>query len=240
MGTRTRWVLGVGGMLLAVLLVGCTRSYDARYLPGMPRLQQADQFRGLRLGIATFEDRRVGVAVSEPQTRGYVAKHGLWRFGLTYKGQSFVPIADLVQALLVEEFRRAGIEASLISKVLGKGAVDAMRTAGEQSSVSHVLGGNVNVFEFVNHDKFWYIESARSVVVEIQLVRVRDGESLLDSSAAATDRGSEGLAVTHSSNVDQLMNRVFRLVVYQIVDEVAAKLAMNLRGADVRIVIAYR
>ena len=227
-------------ILFAALGAGCTRSFEAKYLPGMPRLQQADQFRGLRVGIATFDDRRPSVNAAEPETRGYVAKLGVWRFGLTYKGKEFVPVEDLVQSLFVEEFGRAGIDASPIPKVLGKGMSEAMRVAGEQTGVSHVLGGNVNVFEFVNYDKFWYIESARSVVLEIQLVRVRDGELVLDSSAAATDRGSEGMMVTHSSNIDQLMNRVFRLVVYQVVDQVAAKLAMDPRDIDVRIAIVSR
>jgi hypothetical protein len=148
-----------------------------------------------------------------------------------------VPVADLVQSLFVEEFVRAGIDANAIPQVLGKGATPAMRAAGEQTGVGYVLGGNVNVFEFVNYDKFWYIESARSVVLEIQLLRVGDGEVLLDTAAAATDRGSEGMAVTHSSNVDQLMNRVFRLVVYQVVDQVAANLAMDPRNIEVRIVL---
>ncbi len=237
MTTRSRKSLGLGLMLVAVLGAGCTRSYDARYQAGMPRLEGADGLRGVRLGIATFEDRRAGVEARDPQTRAYIAKAGPWRFGLSYKGKDYVPVAELTQAIFVEEFRRAGIEAGAIAKVLGKGATAAMRTAGEQAGSSHVLGGNVNVFEFENHDKFWYLESVRSVVLEIQLVGVHDGESLLDTSVAATDRGNEGAIVPHSSNVDQLMNRVFRLVVYQVVDKVAAKLAMELGQVDVRIVL---
>jgi choline dehydrogenase-like flavoprotein len=238
MTTRSQRSLGLGMVLLAVVGAGCTRTYEAKYQAGMPRLDQAEQLRGLRLGIATFDDRRATVEASEPQTRGYVAKQGPWRFGMTYKGRNYIPVAELAQAIFVEEFQRAGIEANAIPQVLGKGAAAAMRAAGDQAGTSHVLGGNVNVFEFENHDQFWYIESVRSVVLEIELVRVRDGESVLDTSVAATDRGNEGAISPHSSNVDQLMNRVFRLVVYQVVDKVVAKLAMELGRVDVRVVIS--
>lgn len=203
----------------------------------MPRLQQADQLHGVRLGVAMFEDRREGVSPTDPETRAYIARRGAWRFGLTYKGKDFVPVADLVQSIFVEEFVHAGIDTIAIPQVLGKGAGPAMRAAGEQAGVGYVLGGYVNVFEFALYDQFWYIESARSVVLEIQLVRVRDGESLLDTAASATDRGSEGMATTIPSNVDQLLNRAFRLVIYQVVDQVAAKLAMNPRNIEVHIAV---
>jgi hypothetical protein len=39
-----------------------------------------------------------------------------------------------------------------------------------------------------------------------------------------TDRRGEGLGVLHSTNVDRLMNTVFRQVVTQVVEQVAAKL----------------
>ena len=50
-----------------------------------------------------------------------------------------------------------------------------MRAAGEAAGVDFILGGNVNVFEFIVYE--WNTEVARSMVLEIQLVRVRDGSS---------------------------------------------------------------
>jgi hypothetical protein len=62
-------------------------------------------------------------------------RQGSWRFGMTYKGQEFVPVADLVQTLFVEEFTRAGVESKPIAKILTKDRLADMRTAGEQAAV---------------------------------------------------------------------------------------------------------
>ena len=87
----------------------------------------------------------------------------------------------------------------------------------------------------MNEDKFWTIVSRRSVTLEITVVHVPSGESVLDMTAAQTDRRDEGMGVRHSTNVDRLMNTVFRLVVTQVVEQVAAKLALDPRDVNVRV-----
>ena len=96
---------------LSMILGACTKSLDTRYTPVMARLQQADTLHGLRLGIATFDDRRAGVRTGDPDTRRYIGYISPYRFGLTHKGKDMVPVPDLIQSLFVEEFSRAGIDA---------------------------------------------------------------------------------------------------------------------------------
>jgi hypothetical protein len=146
-------------------------------------------------------------------------------------------VGDLVQALFVEEFGRAGVESKVIPEVLTKDSVAAMRAAGEQAGVGYVLGGRVLVFEIVNEDKFWTIVSRRSVTLEINVVHVQSGESILDTTVAQTDRRDEGMGIRHSTNVDRLMNTVFRQVVTQVVEQVAAKLAVDPRHVNVRVTL---
>ncbi len=233
---------GVSRVLLVAFatlipLSGCTRSLEMAYNPSLYRLPQADQWKGKPLGLAKLEDRRSMIDRTEPQSLGYVMQHGPWRFGLTYQGREYVPVADLIQALFVDEFGRAGVETKAIPQVLTKDSVSAMRAAGEQAGVSYVLGGRVLVFEIVNEDKFWTLVSRRSVTLEISVVHVRSGESILDTTVAQTDRRDEGMGIRHSTNVDRLMNTVFRVVVTQVVEQVVAKLALDPRDVNVRVTL---
>jgi hypothetical protein len=57
----------------------------------------------------------------------------------------------------------------------------------------------------------------------------------LDNNVALTDRQDEGMGVRHSTNVERLMNNVFRRVVTQIVEQVTAKLALDSWNVDVRV-----
>jgi hypothetical protein len=230
----------LSGILLIVLaivipLAGCTRSLEMTYNPALYRLPQADRWKGKALGVAKLEDRRSLIDRTEPESLGYVMQQGAWRFGLTYQGREYVPVADLIQALFVDEFGRAGVETKAIPEVLTKDNVSAMRAAGDQAGVAYVLGGRVLVFEIVNEDKFWTIVSRRSVTLEISVVQVQTGESMLDITVAQTDRRDEGMGIRHSTNVDRLLNTVFRLVVTQVVEQVAAKLALDPRDVNVRV-----
>jgi hypothetical protein len=232
--TRSAWVR-LFALALLFSLAGCTRSLEMAYTPSLYRLPQADQWKGKPLGVAKLEDRRSMIDRTEPQSLGYVMQQGAWRFGLTYQGREYVPVSDLVQALFVDEFVRAGLETKAIPQVLTKDSVPAMRAAGEQAGVAYVLGGRILVFEIVNEDKFWTLVSRRSITLEITVVQVASGESLLDTTSAQTDRRDEGMGIRHSTNVDRLMNTVFRQVVTQVVEQVAAKLALDPRDVNVRV-----
>lgn len=227
------------GLLLAILcagaLAGCTISVESKYAPAMPRLQDADRLRDVRLGIGKFHDSRSMVKADDPDTLAYVARQGNYKFGLTYNGQEMIPVSDLVQKLFVMEFERAGIQSVPLPEILGKGALPAMRAAGEKARVDHVLGGTITVFEWENKDKFWTLEAHRRIAMEIQLMRVATNALVLDTAATGKDENDEGLGVKHTTNANALLNRVFRLVVFKVVEEVAEKLALDPRDIDVRL-----
>lgn len=231
--TRSRYPLVV--VLALAALAGCTRSLEMSYTPSLYRLPQADQLRGIVLGIGKLEDRRSWVERSEPESQGYVMQQGAWRFGLTHQKKDYVPVADLVQMLFVDEFARAGIETRPIPKVLTKDDPAAMRAAGEQIGAAYALGGRVLVFEIVNETGFWTVTSRRAITLEINLVQVKDGTLSFDTTVTQNDRRDEGMGIAHSTNVDRLMNTVFRQVVTQVVEQVAAKLALDPRDIGVRI-----
>lgn len=221
-------------------LAGCTQSLEMRYNPALYRLTQADSLRSIPLGVAKLEDRRPTIERSEPQSLSYVLRQGAYRFGLTYKGREFVPVADIVQGLFLEEFRRAGVEAKAIPDILTKDGLPAMRAAGENAGVAYVLGGRILVFEIVNQPGMWTVESRRSITLEITLARVATGDLALDTTVSQNDARNEGMGVLHTTNVDRLMNTVFRQVVVQVVEQVAAKLSLDPREIGVRVVVGPR
>ena len=236
---RSRNALVVALVAFAAMS-GCTRSFEMTYTPSLYRLPQADQLRGIVLGVGKLEDRRSWIDLSEPQSQGYVMQQGPWRFGLTHQKQEFVPVSELIQTLFLDEFTRAGIEAKPIPQVLTKDSTSAMRTAGEQHGAAYVLGGRVLIFEMVNEQGFWTVTSRRSITLEINLIQVRSGDLALDTTLTQNDRRNEGMGVLHSANVDRLMNTVFRQVVTQVVEQVAAKLALDPKDVAVRVTMIHR
>lgn len=234
-----RWTAVTMGLLALAALPGCTRSLEMTYSPALYRLSQADRLKGVTLGVAKPEDRRASVVQADPDNLTYVMRQGAWRFGLTHKGQEFVPVADLIQALFVEEFTRAGVESRPIAKILTKDQVADMRAAGEQAGVPYVLGGRILVFEITN-DVGWTVISRRSVTLEVTLVRVQSGEIAFDNVVSAANRDESAWGITHESSVDRLMNNAFRQVVTQVVEQVAAKLALDPRDVHVRFALVTR
>jgi len=75
-------------------------------------------------------------------------------------------VADLLQMLFVEEFTRASVESTPLSKILTKNKIADIRTAGEQAGIPYVLGARVLVFEITN-DVGWTVISRRSVTLEV-------------------------------------------------------------------------
>ena len=233
------WTRVTIGLLTLATLIGCTRSLESNYSPALYRLPQADALKGTVLGVAKPEDRRPSVIQSDTDNLTYVMRQGAWRFGLTYKGQEFVPVADLVQTLFVEEFTRAGIESKPIAKILTKDKLADMRAAGEQAGASYVLGGRVLVFDIIN-DTGWTIISRRAVTLEVTLVRVQSGDVAFDNVVSAGDKDESAWGIAHSTSVDRLMNNAFRQVVTQVVEQVAAKMALDPRDVHVRFALVPR
>lgn len=231
-----RWsttVLVLSALVLGAL-TGCTRSLEMSYTPSLYRLPQADSIKGIVLGVAKLEDRRATIDRSDMQSLGYVMRQGAWKFGLTHGGKEFVPVADLVQRLFLDEFIRAGVGAKALPEILTKDGLPAMRDAGGKAGAGYVLGGRILVFEIVNDPGFWTVDSRRSITLELNLLRVRDSALVLDTTVSHNDSRNEGAGILHSTNVDRLMNTAFRQVVTQVVEQVAAKLALDPRDVRVR------
>jgi hypothetical protein len=58
MPMRRSWPVLIVVPLASLLVFGCTRSLELTYTPSLYRLAQADQLRGVVLGVGKLQDRR--------------------------------------------------------------------------------------------------------------------------------------------------------------------------------------
>jgi len=237
---RKRGLL-LGSWLGVILLgAGCTRAMEVSYNADVQRLSQADALGKIPVGVAKFEDKRAWVDKSDPQTLSYVGQAGAWKFGMDYKGKEYVPVRDVVQEVLVESFNKAGLSAKPIDQILAKEGRLGFRQVGERHGFHYVLGGEILVFEWANEKGFFTVTSRPAVTLQLVMVRVTDENPVLDTVVNESERQSEGLGVLHSTNLDRLMNTVFKQVVQKVIMEVATKLALDPRDVHIKVASAAR
>jgi hypothetical protein len=219
---------------LVLTLAGCTRSINVAYQTGAARLPIASPEKAT-LGVAKFDDKRTWVDKEDPKSGSYVAQARNWRFGITHDEKEYTPVADLIQKILLTELTNAGFSVKGVDRVLSKQNKQEIIKLEDQNRFDYLLGGEILVFEFVNEEGFWTITSRRAATISLVLVRTKDGENTIDKLFSESQREGEGIGVLHSTNVDKLVNGVFKKVAGQIVQEVAMKLGLDSKNVSMRL-----
>lgn len=217
------------------LLVGCTRSFEVAYQADIARVSMATPMQQVTVGVAKFDDKRSWINKDNQQSYSYVALQGPWKFGMTYQAKDYVPVNDLIQNIFIAEFAKAGINAKAINQVLSKQQKPQFDNLGKQNKVDYLLGGEILSFEFVNETGFWTVTSRRTVTISLIFARVKNGEMLIDTIFNETDRENEGMAVKHSTNIDKLVNRVFKNVAHAVILQVADKMGVDAKNVSLRL-----
>lgn len=217
--------LGKIAVALAVVLAatGCTRSLEAKYAGGAdPALAAPSKAVAQKIAVVPFADERAWVDKEDDQSRSYIAKQGAWRFGLTFEGQEFTPVSTLVQKLFVTELKAAGY--------------DAVAAPAPVQGAAYNLSGRIVTFEFENETGVVTVTSRRAVMLALTLTD-RQGKPVLDNQLIGdSDRENEGMGVMHSTNVDKLLNRVFKKVVNNVLGQMKSRLA-GLGYGEIRITL---
>lgn len=215
------------GLVVVAFLTGCTKSLDVAYQTDATRLSNATALEKYSLGVAKFEDKRAWVEEGDVKSESYVAMQSPWKFGLTYKETDYMPVKDILQDLLVQELTKAGFKAKALDKVISKTNIQSIKELGIDQASDYVLGGQLLAFEFVNDTGVWTVTSRRSATLNLNLFDGKNSDVLVDTVITETDREGEGMGVMHSTNVDKLMNRVFRKVVQQVIQKTADKVSQS-------------
>lgn len=213
------------GLVVGTLLSGCTRSLDVAYQADAARLSNATAVEKVTLGVAKFEDKRAWVENGNPKSESYVALQGPWKFGLSYKGAEYVPVKDILQDLLVQELTNAGFKTKTLDKVLSTANAQSIKEFNQDQAFDYILGGQLLAFEYVNETGMWTVTSRRSATLNFNLFQGGNAEVLIDTIINETDREGEGMGVMHSTNVEKLMNRVFKKVAQQIIQKTSDKIS---------------
>ena len=185
----------VGGLMFG----GCTRSLEVSYVGDIARLSHPALQR-YSLGIGKLDDKRPWVDPADAKSESYIALAGPWKFGVTYKETDYVPVKDMLQDLLLQEFTSAGFNAKPLDRVLSKGNLDSVKSLPQSQSTDYVLGGQLLAFEFVNEQGVFTITSRRTITLNLNVFRGGDGQLLVDDTLTETDREGEGMGILHSTD----------------------------------------
>lgn len=219
-------------LLITVVLAatGCTRSLPVNYTSGvdLPKSTKTAQ-----VGIARFNDKRAWVEADDDKTQSFIASQGLWRFGMGYSGKEYYPVSSFIQEVLVSEFSNSGIKAKALSEVVRAGDTEKIRALATQNNVEYVVSGEILSFEFANEAGLVTVTSKRTVTLLINLAR-NDGTEVIGQSVVnESQREDEGLGVMHSTNVDKLVNKIFKSSIKTVIQRVSEKLSVAPKNINV-------
>jgi hypothetical protein len=200
--------------LAALAMGGCTRSLEVKYSGGFDNASAVKATAAKKIAILPFTDERAWVDKEDEQTKSFVAKEGVWKFGLTFDNREYFPVSDLLQNLFVAEFKAAGYDA-----VAGKA---------QAANGGYTLSGRIVNFEFANETGLITVTSRRAVSLALTLTDPSGKTVLGNQLFTENDRENEGMGVLHSTNADKLMNRALKKVVTDVL--VRMKPQLNARG----------
>jgi len=131
------------------------------------------------------------------------------------------------------DYRRRVIREQVeVVSLLGNVALDG----GEPRVHAHVVVGRSDGGALGGH----LLGGSVDPTLEVTLVRVQTGDVAFDNVVSMGDRDESAWGISHATSVDRLMNSAFRQVVTQIVEQVAAKMALHPRDVHVRFALVTR
>lgn len=190
---------------------GCTRSFKATYKEGLSINNNA--ISGTKIAVNKFEDERAWIDSSNEKSYSFIAQQGLWKFGLTYEGQKYIPVATMLQNIFVKEFKALG--------------ADAFANQDPSVRSQYNLSGKILNFEFENEVGFWTVTSRRHISLAILLTNESGEQILTNEVFSELDRENEGMVVMHDTNVNKLMNISLKKVITSIVEKINAEYSFN-------------
>lgn len=212
-----RSILALIMLGMAILTTGCTRSMPLNYNAGLQA--KPAPLSNLKIGVDLFEDQRVLVNKANPQTLSYFATQGPWSFGATYNDKEYVAINSIIQDLFVRELNALGYKAQKTNTT----ATGDTSTLMQKESLDYLIRGKLLAFDFSNEARMVTVTSRRNVTMALSLLD-KDSKPLFDQTFHEVNQENEGMGVMHTTNIDKLMNKVFKKVLIDVANKVSDSL----------------
>lgn len=223
----TRLVRMAAVAVALVALAACTRSMDYDY---KPNAYAPDGTRAVKVGVLELDDKRSWVEPGNEKSKSFFMSAGAWRFGLSHGDKDYAPIGEIVQDILVDELKDDGFMASAVA-----GKSSAAASVARSAGMNYVIGGDVQAFEVGMDPGFVTITTRKQVNINLSVYNAQG--QLVDgpTNFAHSYNSNEGMAVMHSTNIDQLFNETLKPVMKRVVERLQSRLAQ--RDVQVNLVL---
>ena len=214
---------------LAVMTIGCSRSIPVSYQmssnisANIAHLTTGKAIKDIKIGVARFEDKRSFVEEDKPETESYITPDE--NDGITYQGRELFPVKNMIQEILVNEFRNAGFNAKPIDMVLSNKNKQNIQMIGKENNLDYIIGGDIADFQFY-YDRGFFTVGFQHIRVSLNvfLGKVQENKLLFDTSFTKINKNTIHQKHDFSSDAFNLINMPFKNVVMQVIQNVADKL----------------
>jgi hypothetical protein len=211
-------------LLLLLVVPACepvtSLSVELHYSADAPRMRDAETLAGARIGVARFLDSRPRDR-EDIHSASYIVEEQKFHVGVSFEGRTFAPAAVIVQSLLVEELRHAGLNAEPIDAELGPADSEGARVAGDRARCDLVLGGTIHELR--------HSTAMRRISLETGLFEGLGGKALFHMPLVAEGHaGGEGHP---QQDADEFFHRTFQPVATRLVASVAEQIRKLIRAS---------
>jgi len=220
--------------LLVLLSSGCTKSIPMNYSEGID-IENINVTNEKSVGITKFIDNRSMSKSGNDKGESFIATQSPWQFGLTYESEKFCPVNKIVNRILFKEMMAAGFNVKNIDMVPSNLEKQTLVRISKNESVDYLLGGEILNFEFANDAGVWTVTSRQNVTLSLTLISSTGETIFTNSTFSDSNSKNEGMGILHSTNVNKLVNVVFKEVLKKVFNEISSELAISLENIHLNI-----
>ena len=220
--------------LLVFLSAGCTKSLPINYSEGI-EIEKINIINEKSIGITKFKDERSISKSTNIKSQSFIATQSPWQFGLTYENENYCPVNKIINRILYKEMKAAGFNVKNIDIIPANQNKQTLINISKNESVDYILGGKILTFEFANDAGMWTVTSRQSVTLSLTLISSKGEVLFKNSTFSDSNSKNEGMAVLHSTNVDKLVNNVFKNVLKKVLIEISTELAVKVESISLNV-----
>lgn len=133
--------------------------------------------------------------------------------------------------------KAAGFKVKNIDLIPSSQDRQTLMNISNNESVDYILGGEILSFEFANDAGVWTVTSRQTVTLSLNLISADGNVVFSNSTFSDSNSENEGMGVLHSTNIDKLVNKVFKNVLVKVFKEISTDLALDINKININVAI---